>query len=175
MMRHLLQRFRRDQRGAAAIEFAAIGTLFICGAINAVDIGRYAYQTSEVNAAAQAGAQAAYVACDVNHTPATLNCTGLNTAVTAAVQSTALGTDVSLGAVNEGYYCLDATGALQLAGSVMAKPSDCSGVPNPASGATPTLYLQVQASYAFQPLFPGVTFATGFDTSIKRTTWMRMA
>jgi Flp pilus assembly protein TadG len=174
-MRRLLQRFAGDRRGVAAIEFAAVGTLFAIGAMNAVDVGRYAYQTAEVNAAAQAGAQAAFATCDTNHTPATLNCSGLNAAVTAALQSTGLGSDVSLGKISEGYYCLDTSGALKLAGSASAKPADCSGVTNPAGGATPILYLQVQATYPFQALFPGVTVADKFAASIVRTTWMRMA
>jgi Flp pilus assembly protein TadG len=174
-MRSLLQRFGRDQRGVAAMEFAAVGTVFLIGALNAIDVGRYAYETSEVNAAAQAGAQAAFVACDANHTPATLNCKGLNDAVTTAIQSTGLGSNVQLGAIAEGYYCLDTGGLLQTAGTATAKPSDCSAIQNAASGATPTLYIQVQATYAFQPLFPGLTLAAQFAPSIARTTWMRMA
>ena len=56
-MTGILQRFRRDQRGVAAIELALVGGLFILGGMSAVEVGRYAYETSEVNAAAQAGAE----------------------------------------------------------------------------------------------------------------------
>jgi Flp pilus assembly protein TadG len=175
-MRGLLQRLRRNQSGAAAIELAAVGGVLILGGMTAVDVGRYAFQTSEVEAAAQAGAQAATVACDVAHTPATINCSGLNSAVTTAIQSSPLGSQVTLdGPITEGYYCLDGTGAMQLAGPAGAQPSDCSGVSNAATGAAPTLYMQVHVTSAFQPLFPGLTIAQTFAASIKHTAWMRMA
>jgi hypothetical protein len=146
------------------------------GAMNAADVGRYAYETSEVNAAAQAGAEAALVTCDLDHTPATLNCPGLNSAVSTAIQTTPLGSQVTLnGALAEGYYCLDATGALKSVAAADAKPSDCSALGNPAPGATPALYLQVRVTYPFQPLFPGLTVARSFAASIDRTAWMRMA
>jgi len=175
-MRHLLRRFLGDEGGAAAVEMAAVGSLFIIGAMSAADIGRYAYQTSEVNAAAQAGAEAALVTCDVEHTPATINCPGLTDAVTTAIQATGLATDVTLdGAITEAYYCLDTNNVLQKAGSASSKPADCSGVANARSSATPTLYLQVPVSYSFQPLFPGLTLAQTFAPAIERTAWMRMA
>jgi Flp pilus assembly protein TadG len=175
-MKELLQSFRRDQRGVAAIELAVFGTIFVFGAMNTVEIGRYAYQTSEVNAAAQAGAEAAIVACDLTHVPATLNCPALNVAITTAIQTTPLGANITLDApTSEGWYCLDTTGALKLASAAGAQPSDCSWISNPAPGATPALYLQVHVTYTFQSLFPGVTLAQTFAPSIKRTAWMRMS
>jgi Flp pilus assembly protein TadG len=171
-----LRRLRADCSGAAAIEFAMIGGVLIVASMNAADVGRYAYQASEVSAAAQAGAEGAAVACDLAHTPATINCSGLTSAVTTAIQSTRLGTSVTLnGAIAEAYYCLDTSGALQSAGAASSKPSDCSGVANAAVGATPTLYLQVKVTCPFQGLFPGLTAAKAFPASIDRTAWMRMA
>lgn len=175
-MRKLLNRLNRDERGVAAVEMAMVGAFFIIGLVSTTDVGRYAYQTSEVNAAAQAGAQAALMACDVAHTPATLNCSDLKAAVTTAIQSTGLGENVTIdGAISEGYYCLDASNNLQLAGPANSKPTDCSNVPKAATGATPTLYLQAPVTYTFQPLFPGLTLAQTFAPQIKRTAWMRMA
>jgi hypothetical protein len=175
-MRTFFKRFSRDERGVAAIELAAAGTLFILSGMTAVDVGRYGYETSEVNAAAQAGAQASVVACDLTHTPATLNCPALTGAVTTAIQATRLGASVQLdGAITEGFYCIDATGQLQLAGPAASPPIDCSGIANAASGSTPALYLQVHVTSAFQPLFPGLSIAQTFAPSIKRTAWMRMA
>jgi Flp pilus assembly protein TadG len=176
MMTRPLRRFGRDQRGIAAVEMAMVLGIFAVGFMNATDVGRYAYQTSQVNAAAQAGAQAALNACDMNHTPATVNCADLNSAVTTAIQTTTLGSQVTIdGGISEGWYCLDATGKLQLAGSVMAKPTDCSGIASPAANASPVLYLQVPVTFPFQPLFPGLTLAKTFTSTIKRTAWMRMA
>lgn len=175
-MMRLIQRFRRDQRGVAAIELAIFGTVFVLGAMNTVEVGRYAYQTSEVNAAAQAGAQAAIVACDLNHVPATLNCPALDGAITTAIQTTPLGANVTLDApTSEGWYCLDTTGALKLASAAGAQPGDCSWISSPAPGATPTLYLQVHVAYPFEPIFPGLTIVKSFAPSIKRTAWMRMS
>ncbi|MDB5447532.1 MAG: hypothetical protein JWQ97_2849, partial [Phenylobacterium sp.] len=136
----------------------------------------YAYQASEVSASAQAGAEAALVACDVDHTPATLNCTGVTNTVTTAIQSSRLGSQVTLdGPITEGYYCLTTSGALTKASAATSKPTDCSGIASPAAGATPTLFLQVHVTSPFQPLFPGLTVAQNFATTIKRTSWMRMA
>jgi len=175
-MRRLLDSFVRAEDGAAAMEMAFVGGMFIVGAMSAADVGRYAYQTAAVNGAAQAGAQAALVACDLDHTPATTNCTGLTNAVTTAVQTSSLGDKVSIdGAITEGYYCLDTANVLQKAGSVSSKPSDCKGVANASASASPTLYLQVPVTYTFQPLFPGLTLAQTFPATIKRTAWMRMA
>ena len=175
-MRQLLHRFTRHEGGVAAVEMALVGGLFIVGAMSAADVGRYAYQTSEVNAAAQAGAQAALVACDVAHTPATINCPGLNAAATAAIQTTGLASNITIdGAITEGYYCLDMSNALKQAGPASAAPADCSGIANANPNAAPTLYLQVPVTYTFQPLFPGLTLAQTFAPAIKRTAWMRMA
>lgn len=168
-----LSRFGRDARGAAAIEFAGIGSLLMVGTMNAIDVGRYAYESGEVATAAQAGAQAAYVACDLDHTPATINCSGLNAAVASALQTTRLGDDVKLdGALVEGYYCLDAQNALKKVSDAGSKPSNCSAV---NTSAAPTLYLQVNVTYTFTPLFPQLTLANGFSPTMKRSAMMRMA
>lgn len=173
-MRAILQRFARDDRGVATIELAGVGTFLAIATMNATDVGRYAYQASEVSSAAQAGAQAAIVACDLAHTPATQNCPDLNNAVTKAIKTTPLGPSVTLnGALNEAYYCLDNKGALKKVGAVNARPSDCSAANNAA--ATPTLFLLVSVTYSFKPIFPGLTLAQSFSSSITRTSWMRMA
>jgi len=170
-----LAAFLGDERGTAAMELAGVGGLLIFGAMNAADVGRYAYQAQEVNAAAQAGAEAALVACDVDHTPATLNCPGLSAAVTTALQSTRLGSSIQLNsALAEDYYCRTTTGALVKAGAASSKPTDCAGVANAAAGATPTLYLQVNVLFAWQSMFPGLTVAQNFTPTLTRTAWMRM-
>lgn len=173
-MRGGISRFTADDRGAAAVELGLIGSMLMVAAMNAIDVGRYAFETSEVNAAAQAGAQAAYVACDPAHTPATLNCPDLKKAVTSAIQATRLGSAVTLTTpMAEAYYCVDEDHELQRVAAANAKPADCDAVEN-ASGI-PTLYLQVRVSHQFKPLFPGLTLAAGFAPAIVRTSWMRMA
>lgn len=175
-MRSWLSRFRADERGVAAIEMGIIGAMLFVAVLNAVDVGRYAFETGEVNAAAQAGAQAAYVACDTSKTPATLNCPELADAVTKAIQATRLGDAVALnGPMTEAYYCLDKNRELQQVASASSKPANCSSISNATAAATPTLYLQVAVSHQFEPLFPGLTLASGFKPAIVRTSWMRMA
>jgi len=170
-----LRNFMADDSGAAAIEMAGVGTLLIIGLMNAAEIGRYAYQAQNVNHAAQAGAEAALVACDIDHTPATQNCSGLQSAVTAAIQGTALGRTVQLnGGLTEGYYCRTNGGGLGLAGPVSNPPDDCSGVANAAGGADPALYLSLTVQYIWQPLFSGLTLARTFNPYITRSAWMRM-
>jgi Flp pilus assembly protein TadG len=169
--------FRRDARGVAAVEFAIAATLLVSGILNAVDLGVYEYKRMEVENAAQMGAQAAWKTCYDTSTmlPATQNCAGLSSAVTAAIQSTSLGTAISLAAgyPTEGYYCVNASGALQAVGSLSSKPANCSAVGN--SNASPGDYLQVGVTYPYAPMFPGVTvMAVWGISSISTTSWMRL-
>ena len=174
----LLALFRRDDRGAAAIEFAAASMLLVIGVLNAVDFGFYMYQRMQVENAAQVGVQVAWKTCydTSSMLPATQNCPGLTDAVTAAIQNTSLGTNVSLmsGYPAEGYYCVAGSGALQSVGSVTAsRPSDCSA----AGDATtmPSDYLQVGVSYPYAPMFPGLSLMGAWGiTSISKTTWLRL-
>ena len=177
--RHLLalQSFRQDSRGVAAVEFSIAATLVIVGILNAVDLGLYEYRRMEVENAAQVGAQAAWKACyDTSAMlPATTKCAGLNDAITAAIQSTSLGTAVSLtsGYPTEGYYCVNTSGALQSVGSLSSKPADCSDAGD--LSASPGDYIQVSVSYAYAPLFSNLTVmgASGIS-SISMTSWMRL-
>lgn len=169
-----LRRFGRDKRGVAAIEFALIATVLAVAFLNAVDVGFYLYEEMEVENATQVGAQAAWQACDLSHLPATTNCPGLNAAVTTAVQGTSLGTKVSLqgGSPSEGYYCVNLANALQYVSSVSSKPSSCQGVGAPAN--LPGDYIQIQTSFAYAPLFPGLSIAGTFKTPITRSALMRL-
>ena len=91
----------------------------------------------QVQEAAQIGVQTAWKTCNApNLLPATQNCTtsngaaaNLSAALTSAIQSTSLGTRAALasGYPAEGYYCVNASGALQSVGSLSSKPTDCSG------------------------------------------------
>lgn len=168
-----LRGFAADEGGLAAIEMALVSVLFAGAVMNAVEIGRYGVTIMQVNNAAQAGASAAYGACDAEHVPATTNCSELNAAVDTAMASTTLGTRITRGSsYNEGWYCVNAAKQLQYISSPGSKPADCSAAQNPS--AAPGLYLGVQATYPFRPMFPGLTLAASFTTPINRTAWMRM-
>jgi len=166
-------RFRRDQKGLAAIEMALVTMMFSTALINAVEIGRYGLALMQVDNAAQAGIAAANHTCDIEHLPATQNCENLYSTVSTAVQSTTLGNRISVqGQITEGWYCINSAKALQYMAPVNAKPADCTAALNP-TGA-PGLYLGVHATYAYQPIFPGLTIAGTFVTPVNRTAWTRL-
>jgi Flp pilus assembly protein TadG len=175
MIRRRLRRLRHETRASAAIEFAAVAGLLSVGLLNAVDMGYYMYRRMEVENAAQVGAQAAWKTCTQSLLPATQNCSGLNAAVTAAIQSTSLGAAVHMasGYPAEGYYCVNSSYALQSVGSLSSRPSDCAAAGN--ANASPGDYLQIRVSYSYTPLFPGISVmsATGIS-SITMTSWMRL-
>jgi Flp pilus assembly protein TadG len=173
----MLRLLRRDTRGTAAVEFAGASLLLVAGLLNAVDLGYYEHRRMEVENAAQAGAQAAWATCNVLSTmlPATQKCAGLTAAVTAAIQSTSLGTAVSLasGSPTEGYYCVNASNVLQSVGSLSSKPADCSAAGS--ASTSPGDYIQVGVTFTYAPLFPGVTVMSVWGiTSISQTSWMRL-
>src|SRR5260370_36905629 len=107
----------------------------------------------EVANAAEMGEQAAWKTCDTTKLPATTNCAGLKSAMTAAIQATSLGQNVSLvqGSPAEGYYCVDSSNALERVSDVSNKPSDCSAVG--MSSLHPADYIQVQVTYSYPPMF----------------------
>jgi Flp pilus assembly protein TadG len=169
--------FRRDPRGTAAVEFAIAALFLVVGLLNAVDLGYYTYRRMEVENAAEAGAQAAWKTCNDISTmlPATKNCSGLSTAITAAIQSTSLGGSVSLlsGYPVEGYYCVNASNALMSVGSLSSKPANCSAAGSQST--SPGDYIQVGVTFTYAPLFPGVTVMGAWGiTSISKTSWMRL-
>ena len=142
--------------------------------VNVTDTAIYLYKRMQVENAALVGTMSALKACDPSHLPATINCPGLTASVTAAIQSTSLGNAVTLsgGAVSEAYYCVNASGALQLVGSVSSKPTDCSAAGMPA--LQPADYVQVAVTYSYSPVFAGISVAGLFTTPVTKTAMVRM-
>jgi Flp pilus assembly protein TadG len=163
-----------DQRGVAAIEFGLFAIFLSLGLANVADVSIYIYQRMQAENATQVAAQAAWKACDLSHLPATTNCSGLVTAVQNAVGSTSLGTRVSLisGSPSEGYYCVNSANALQYVSNVSSKPADCTAAGMPS--LQPGDYIQVQTTFPYAPLFPGLSVASTFATPINRTAIMRL-
>jgi len=170
----LVRALANEGRGVAAIEFAMIVPVLAAGIVNAADIAIYLIDRLQVENATEMGVQAAWQTCDLMHIPATTNCSGLNSAVTAAVQRTTLGTHITLrsGSPAEGYYCVSSSGSLQYVSSVSTKPTDCSAAGTPSN--LPADYIKVETTYSYAPLFPGLSVAGLFTTPITRTAWMRM-
>ncbi len=169
-----IRAFANERRGVAAIEFAFIVPVLAAGIVNAADIAIYLIDRLQVENATEMGAQAAWQACDLKHIPATTKCSGLNSAVTASIQRTTLGTHITLksGSPSEGYYCVNSSGSLQYVSGVSTKPTDCSVADTPNN--LPADYIKIETTYSYAPLFPGISVAGLFDTPIVRTAWMRM-
>ena len=173
-IRVMLRRLAADRRGMSGVEFAIISTVLSVAMLNTLDIARYLYQRMEVQNATQMGAQAAFSTCDTSHLPATTSCTGLTAAVTAGIQSTSLGTAITLksGSPSEGYYCLNASNALEYVSSVATKPANCASVGN--ATLQPIDYVKVETSYTFKAMFPGASMGSVLPTTITSTAMMRM-
>jgi Flp pilus assembly protein TadG len=165
---------RSDQRGASAIEFSFFAGMLSLGLLNTADIAIYVYQRMEVENATQMGAQAAWKTCDQGHLPATKNCPQLLNAIQNAVQSTSLGTKVTLqsNSPSEGYYCLNKSNTLEYVSDVTQRPADCTVAGMPS--LKPADFIQVKTTYAYAPIFSDITVARFFTTPITRTSFMRL-
>jgi Flp pilus assembly protein TadG len=157
----------------AAIEFGFFAIFLSLGLANVADVSIYIYQRMQAENATEVAAQAARKAC-LSQLPATTNCFGLATAVQNAIQSTSLGTRVSLisGSPSEGYYCVNSANALQYVSDVSSKPADCTAAGMPS--LQPGDYIRVQTTFPYAPLFPGLSVTSTFATPINRTAIMRL-
>jgi len=163
-----------DQRGVAAVEFAFFAIFLSLALANVTDASIYIYQRMQAENATQVAVQAAWKACDLPKLPATTNCPGLALAIQNAIQSTSLGTRITLlsGSPSEGYYCVNSSNALQYVSDVSSRPADCTAAGMPT--LQPGDYLQVQTSFTYAPLFPRLSVASKFPTPINRTAIMRL-
>jgi hypothetical protein len=164
-----------DQRGVAAIEFGIFSILLFASLANVTDVSIYIYQRMQVENATEVAAQAALKACGSgNSLPATTNCANLLTAVQTAMQSTSLGASVTLqnGSPSEGYYCINASGALQFVSGVNSKPADCSAAGMPS--LQPGDYITIQTTFTYQPIFARLSVAAAFPSPILRSAMLRL-
>lgn len=171
-----LRTFVRDDDGAAAAEIGMFVLIVVPLLLNLADLGGYVYQRMEVYNAAQAGAQAAFANCSVKPASST-NCPNMSTAVTSAVRSTILGSDViwSNSATiwtnpDVTYYCPNSA-TNSLVSQAGATPM-CSATTS--TNTTPGTYAKITVSYNFRPMFAGATIASLFTTPITTTTYMRL-
>jgi Flp pilus assembly protein TadG len=164
---------RADKRGVAAIEFGLFAAFLFAALANVTDVSIYIYQRMQVENATQVAAQAALKTCS-SKLPATKNCSALLTAMQSALQSTSLGTGVTLvtNSPTEGFYCINSSNALQFVGDVNSKPADCSAAGMPA--LQPGDYIQVQTTFTYSSIFSGLSIASVFPTPINRTALLRL-
>ena len=173
--RFLARNFGKDSRGVAAVEFAFIAVAVGFVILNVADLAIFLFDKLELENATQMGAQAAYATCPSNKLPATVNCSGLSTAITAAVQATSLGTAATVvtGYPTEAYYCVS-SGALTSVGAVTAaEPADCTAAGS--SSTKPGDYLLVQVTFTYAPLFSGATIASLLPTTMTNNAWVRLS
>jgi Flp pilus assembly protein TadG len=171
--RAFLRRFGGDARGVAAVEMALIGAVLSAALLNAAEVGRYAWISTQVSASSQAAAHAAIAKCSPTQTPVTINCPEVNTHILTAVQGSSLGSNVTLhGAVSERWYCLTSSGALQDMSAASSRPGNCADAGEPSQA--PALYIRVRTQYTYEPLFPGLTITETFAGVIVKTAWMRL-
>lgn len=175
---------REDSSGLATIEFAIASTVLLLGLLNGLEAARYSFQKMEVANAVHAAAHAVWNACDTKHLPALSNCTGVNTAISNGLQSTSLGTGVTLSTTTvsgktvsyplEGYYCLTTAGVLKKEVDYTGtKPSNCSAEGDSAHAPGDYLVIKAQANYT--PLFGSkVTVGSLFAKTLTSTSTIRL-
>ena len=176
-----------NQSGLATIEFALASTVLVIGLLNGLEVARWSLQRMEVANAVHSATLAVWNACDTKHvpalkvvnagtTPATLQCTGVTNAINTGLQTTSLGTGVTLasGYPNEGYYCVNSSGVLTSVANYNANPpSTCSSQGD--STHAPGDYVIVQATYTYTPLINGFpTVGSSLPSTITSTGWIRL-
>jgi Flp pilus assembly protein TadG len=148
--------------GNVLIEFAFVAPIFVVLIVNILDFSTLIWDQMEVDYSSQMGAQAAYKTCSTGPLPAesTSNCPNLSTQVTTAIQSTSLGTAVTLatGSPSEIYYCVSGTTLQSVATYPSSPPTDCTAYGN--AGVTPGDYLEVDVTYSYSPSFAGLSLAS---------------
>lgn len=143
--------------------------------LNGIEGARYYYGRMELQNAVQMASQAVWKLCDTSaKLPTSTNCANRNTKITAALQSTSLGSSVTLSSSypTEGYFCINSTsGALQTAGST--KPANCSAYGGTTSQSA-GYYLKIRAQYTYAPIFSAVTIGGSLPTTVVAETVTRL-
>ena len=166
-----------DQRGVAAVEFGLFAIFLSLALVNVTDVSIYIYQRMQAENATEVAAQAAWKNCDLTVLPPTTDCSTLPASVNAvqsALGGTSLGTRVALvsGSPSVGYYCVNSSNALQYVSAISSKPADCTAAGTPS--LQPGYYIQVQTTFTYTPIFPGMSISSTFPTPINRTSLMRL-
>lgn len=174
--------FLRQTGGAAAVEFALMLGLLTVPMLSVVDVGVYTYDKIQLENAAQVASQAAWSACSASSMLPVTNtskCSGAQTVMTNAAQTTSLGNAVTLSTVTEGYYCVNSAGVLTLIGNTGTFGSpptvqvSC-GAGTWLNGTAPGDYITVTASFTYTPIFGGISVASLLTPTITKISTMRM-
>lgn len=193
-------RYWREQRGAAAIEFAIILSLLVVPMMSVVDVGVYTFSKIQVENAAQSAAQTLWATCtSASNWPFSNYCTQIQTgtsttmsvsaAVTSAAQQTSLGSNVTVSSITDGYYCTaqkTATGVQSIvlvsssgtfSSPLTSATTSCGSAPSGSTwsgGSSPGEYATVTVSYTYKPMFGGISVASLLTTPITKTATIRI-
>jgi len=158
----LLGRFAKRHDGNVIVEFALVAPILLVMIINILDFSLLIWARMQVDYSAQMGAKAAYKECTTgSQLPAKSLCPNLNAKVTSAIQSTSLGTGVTLatGFPSETYYCVSGS-TLQSVGSYSSPPSPFNCSAAGSASTTPGDYIEVDVTYSYGPTFAGLSLAS---------------
>ena len=178
MIRMLLtaaRRFLQREDGAAGAEIAIWVAVLAPIIFSIVDLANFTFKKMQVNEAAQAAAQRAWLHCNTAAKLPLNACTGVSAAMTTAAQATGLGTAVTVSSTTDAYYCANSSGVLVQVGNAgnlstaPTKPTTCTGSP-----AAPGEYILVTTTYTFAPAFGGISFSALLPTTVTRTAWVRL-
>jgi Flp pilus assembly protein TadG len=174
-LRSILSALRRERSGTASIEFGVVAGTLVLVMLNGVEVARYYYAKMELQNAVHMAGQAVWDNCETAaQLPTNTNCTNRDTRMTNALQSTSLGSSVTLssGFPTEQWYCVNSsTGALSAAGTT--QPSNCSaygGLSSEEAG----YYIRIQGQYTYQPLFTTITVGNSMPTTVTATSMTRL-
>ena len=171
-----MKRLSAETSGMATIEFAIASTALTVGLLNGLEVARWSLQRMEMANAVHSATLAVWNACDTKKLPAKSNCAGLNSAITTGLQTTSLGTSVTLasGYPTEGYYCINSSGVLtNVANYNATPPADCSAQGD--STHSPGDYVVIQATYSYTPLIgSGLTVGSALPSTFTSTGYIRL-
>jgi Flp pilus assembly protein TadG len=173
----MIRGYLKNQRGAAAVEFALMLGVFLAALPSAIDLGIYAYDNMQVKNSAQMAVQAVWQTC--GQFPVTKLCSAGSTAASTAAQQTSLTTNVSVTSLTEGFYCTNSSGALYALTTLgtYSSPLSTSSVGACANSDLTTLpadYVTATVTYTYSPVFASISVASLLGTTITGTSTMRM-
>ena len=161
----ITSKWAREERGAAAVEFAIWMVIIVWPLLNVVDLGVYVFQKMQVDNAGQAAVAQVFNNCgQTTVSPILTNCSSakLSNGANSGAHSTSLGSDVSVAYKTE---CV--SGALKSGGDPSI--TDC------PSGMSAGDYIGVTVSYTYHPVFPNLTVTSMLDSGMGKIAWMRMS
>ena len=150
----LAGKFRRDDKGVAAMEFGLVAPILFFGLLSAVDLGLAVNERMDVNHVLRAGAEAAINKSDADDVLAIMAATASQN-MTASIDGQGNAGDLSL-TVNQYCACPDATEVAVTCTTI-------------CTGNVPTyVYYQIDGSKTYTGMFiPNISFTPSIRVQIR--------